>query len=255
MHTSIAIKSFLIIDGKKCLDDIFDIDVYIIANEVEFVQIELSTNPDFTNKSIYLNINKVDYSENLSNKDLLSYLTCQRVEENLNISNENAVYNVFITEKTPEIYMKFRLVYTNGTIKNLDKSNLGELYNLSIDNKTFDANSNYLYLTDDKLNYLECEPMGEYFVLKLNKNYLSTLYANSSVFKFDFLGDLQNLNLNANNNLKKFNFAYLDLNNKQDVKKLYVENEDGTYTYSYWDERTIPEKVEYENGKVIGFLG
>lgn len=256
LHTSIAVKSYLIIDGKKCLDDIFEIDVYIIANEVEFVQVELSTNPDFTNKSIYLNIDNVKYSNNLSSEELLSYLTCQRVEENLKLAGESAVYNLFITEKTPEIYMKFRLVYTNGTIQELNMTNMEELYNVYVDSDLMEKNSSHLYLTEDKKNYLECEPLGEYFVLKLNKYYLKSLINDTSTLSFSFLGELSDLSLNVTDYLKKFTIEYLDLTNINDIKKLYIENEDGTYSYSYWDNRTIPDNVVYdENGNVIEFLG
>lgn len=256
LHTSIAVKSYLMIDGQKCLDDIFEIDVYIIANEVEFVQIELSTNPDFTNKSVYLNIDNVKYSDNLSSDELLSYLTCQRVEENLSLAGESSVYNLFITDKTPEIYMKFRIVYTNGVIKELDKSNMGELYNVSIDNTVMSLDQTHVYLTNDKANYLECEPMGEYFVLKLNKDYLESRAQNLSILNFSFLGDLENLALNATAVLKRFTIEYIDLTDVDDIKKLYNQNEDGTYLYSYWDMRTIPDNVVYDdNGNVIEFLG
>jgi len=258
IHTSIAINSYFMVNGEKCLDDSFNIDIYIIANEIEFVQIEVSTNPDFTNNCVCLNIPNVDYSDNLTNEDLISYLTCQRVEENLSISGENAVYNIFITDKTPEIYMKFRLVYTNGTIKDLNMSNMGEVYDLTVDGNKFNSEESYLYLSDDKNNYLEAEPLGEYFVLKLNSEYMTSLENATTIFEFGLLGDLLDINLNSNaqKHLRTFNISYLDLNKISDAKKLYSLNDDGTYSFDYWDNRTISQNVVYDdNGKVIAFLG
>ena len=256
VHTSIAIKSYLMVDGEKCLDDIFTIDVYIIANEIEFIQIELSTNPDFTNKSIYLNIKNVKYTNDLTNEDLISYLTCHRVEEKLGLAGENAVYELFITNKTPEIYMKFRLVYTNGTLYDLNMSNLGEVYKFSVDGKEMNSNSSKLTLSLDNENYLEADPLGEYFVLKVNSNYMTELANDTLNINFSLLGDFIDLNLNADASLKSFKFVYLDMNNVDDVKKLYIENEDGSYSYSYWDKRTESDDVVYdENGNVTEFLG
>ncbi len=255
VNTSIAVKSFSVIDGKKYLEDIFEINVYIIANEVEFVQVELSTNPDFTNKSIYLNIDNVNYSDDLSSEDLLSYLTSQRVEENLALAGENEVYDVYITEKTPEIYMKFRLVYTNGTILELDQSNMNEYYTVFVEDRQMLNTNSHLYLSEDNQNYLECEPMGEYFILKLNTNYMSSRASGKITLRFEFLGEFQDLALNATENLKVFDFEYLDLSNEEDVKKLYKLNDDGSYTFDYWDKRTICDQVVYdENGNVVEFL-
>ncbi len=255
VHTSIAVKSYIMVDGKKCLNDIFEIDVYIIANEVEFAQIEVSTNPDFSNNCVYLNIDNVKYSDNLSSNELLSYLTCQRVEENLNLDGENAVFDLFITENVPEIYLKFRLVYTNGTILELNKKNMNELYTVSIDGLTMTGSEAILYLTPDQQNYLECEPMGEYFILKMTTDYLNLQAEKTSVLEFSFLGDLVDLELNANEALRKFNISYLDLTNIDDVKKMYQKNSDGTYKFAYWDKRTQPANVVYdENGNVVEFI-
>lgn len=254
-HTSIAVKSYYMLDGKKYLDDIFEIGVYIIANEIEFFQVELSTNPDFTDKIVCLNINDVKYSDNLSNDELISYLTSQRVEEKLNENGEKATYNIYITKKTSEIYMKFRLVYTNGTTLELNKSNLGEYYKFWIDNKQFATDSSRLNLTEDGINYIECEPKGEYFVLNITDDYVSSIGSRKSIIKFQLLGDFSGLSLNSNNNLKLFELKYLNLDNKIDAKKLYSQNADGSYSYSYWDKRTICDNVVYdENGNVVEFL-
>ncbi len=258
VHTSIGINSYMMIDGQKYLNKVFNVDVQIIANEVEFAQVEVSTSPEFSDNCVYLNIDNVKYSNNLSSSELKSYLTCQRVEENLKTDGESAVFDMFISNKTPQIYVKFRLVYTNGTVLDLNRSNLGSLYEFSFDGKKFDENQNYLYLTEDKNNYIECEPMGEYFVIKLSSDYVKSLANKASKLEFYFLGELEDLSLNKAENitLRTFNFNYLDIENASDMQKLYVQNQDGTYSYNYWDKRTIPDNVVYdENGNVVEFVG
>lgn len=255
IHTSIAVKSYYMLDGNKYLDDIFEVGVYIIANEIEFFQVELSTNPDFTDKTVFLNIDNVKYSDSLSNDDLISYLTSQRVEEKLVSSGEKATYNVYITEKTSKIYLKFRLVYTNGSILELNKSNFETCYKFSVDGKQFSMATGRLNLTSDETNYIECDPKGEYFVINITDEYVASFGNKKSKLKFELFGDYSALNLNSDANLKLFSFQYLNLENINDVKKLYTQNDDGSYSYSYWDKRTICDKVVYdENGNVVEFL-
>lgn len=242
-NTRIAIQSYYKADDGtiKMSNTPCYVDVKVIAYVPEFLQIELSTTPNFTNSCVFMDTEIIDEnlltSENVkSNQELFDkYSRYQKAEQYLSENDESAVYKTFFNEKVTKLYIRFRKVYTNGDIVYLNPSD--------IDKNPFEIN----FKTSDDSNKLVVASNEKFYTLSLDGSYFST--ENTT---FDMSLKLSDYDLNAT-----FKFEYASVESADNVLKYYdYDSELKIFKFKYWDPRCRFDNVELdEEGNVIGFYG
>lgn len=212
------------------------VNVHIIADTPEFLQIEMSATPDFEDSFIFMDTKDFsDASEDDILADIDEFLLYQKAEQYLSENGENSTYNMFLTDKVSEVYMKFRKVYTNGDIVYLNPLT-------EIEDNPFDIDC------DD--GYLTVSQNSEYYTLKINRDYFESgeIIARSFNIKLT-LNDFVNFYSNFKIEFKEFNANNLAL--------FYDYDKDtGVFTYKYWDTRTsYNNEICNTSGQIVGFGG
>lgn len=235
-HSVIFLQSYYYSDeGEVVLKDTYGVSVDIVLYEPEFLQIEISGSPNFDEKVVYTKTEKIDISslsdEAIKNDPsvLDKYLKTEKAENYLAANGEKSTNVAYFTDIVDTIYLRFRVVYTNGHIEYLK------------DNKNADISfSNHSLCTID--------PTGDYYALKLNSvNYFTSAEVEP------FTVTLEMKNFNFSNEEKIFSFEYKE-QIYSNVNKFYtLSTETGYYTYTYWDDRARFDNEIYENGKIVGF--
>ena len=247
INTSIILQSFTYgKDGEEIIQDNYIVNVYVVLEIPEFLQIEVSKSPDFEESYVYTNTHKDENfsytdEEILANPSLLEdYLSAEKAEKYLAEREENSTYNVYFTEKVSKLYIRFRMVYTNGKVEYLTNG----------ENATFKFNG----LDSD--NYCKLAPMDNYYILKLSAD-----DSNDNYYYTETLGEYNTYAVTVSLNDYifdpfTFNFEYIEQNTEEDtIAKLYKkDDETGIYTYKYWDERArFTNEICDENGNIVGF--
>ncbi len=230
IDTTITVQSYTISEsGKIKVLGSQNISIHIVAHTPEFLQLELSTTPDFEDKCVFVDTIKVDasdFDEDQIKNHLESYLDYKKTEQNLANAGEKAVYNTYFSQKVNKLYLRLRKVYTNGEVVVLTPNDAENPYILT-------ANSSNLKLSSN----------SSYYILTLSESDFA-----SGTFDID-------LKLNGENYLQHtFKFEYVKFD-KESITKLY-DYKDGVFTYKYWDERThFANEIFDSEGNIIGFVG
>ena len=235
MNETIVVQTYYYTaDGRIKISDNYYVNVRIVAYTPEFLQIELATTPDFTDGYVFMNTEKIDegsLTEDIIQNDteiLEKFLSYQKAESNLELTNENSVYNTYFTDKVSTIYLRFRKVYTNGDIVYLTPNDSENPFEISADEDNLKLSAN-----------------GTYYTLTVSSAYFDTHQT------FDITISLSDFDLS---HTFKFEFAEF---NSENLEKFYDYNEETKiYSYKYWDPRTrYSNEVYDELGNIIGFVG
>lgn len=230
VNTSIVVQSYYMSDNGeiKVLHD-YLINVRIIVYKAEFLQIELATTNNFEEKSIYLDTRGDIDPNDVPDADLEAYLANENAVNFLKQNGENPVYKVYFDDSVKQIYLKFRKVYTNGFIQELNK-NTSTSYLLNGSAKA--------YITDTEYDFA---------VLDLSRVDKSSLVSE--------LGSKLELTLSdSDGETLQHTFVFEYLNTKDNLNKFYTyEKESGTFAFNYWDHRMAYKNVITEKGKIVGF--
>lgn len=264
VDTTIVVQSFYKTDsGEEKLNKNFVVTVHIIADTPEYMQVLLATSPDFENGIVYTytpDLQHVDITKT-EDTDLIEQVLSNRKEiKYLGEGNETETYNVFYSEKVKTIYLRFRKVYTNGTIVYLNPETYeenpfvikryfeGETTGTELDvfgETEFNSNSRFRVATNKN-----------YYMLTLDEEFFET---NGKISLELILSDYYKLDS------KKFEFEYRTLFVYEDesveevqakVSDFYSYDEaTGFYTYKYWDRRTRFYGEIYDlEGNIIDFV-
>ena len=237
-------------NGDIVLENDYLVKLHIVLYIPEFLQVEISSTPDFDEKMVLLNVEKKDISS-LTNAEILEdpslldeYLATEKAEHYLAENGEKPTYNVFFTDRVERFYIRLRMVYTNGDIVYLNRGENGV-------NFTF-SNESLCSLV---------KPNNEYYVMNINYN---NYFKAEGVTSFDINISISGFAFEAKH--LKFSFYYKDTRDNPDVietgKKELVETfysydeATGIYTFNYWDNRARFVNELYDiDGNVIGFGG
>lgn len=209
-------------DGNVQVTGSYKVNVRVFAYTPEFLQIVLSTTPDFEDEIVFMD---TEYMADKSDEDILdnidNYVKFQKAERYLAENGETPVYHTYFTEKVSKLYIKFRMVYTNGIVEELGQDDFSRM--------VF-TNSSCLTLSPNK----------EYYVMNVSSS--------------DFVSGRFNieLSLKGYDLSHTFTFEYFSLS-EANWEKFYNKNPNtGIYTYKYWDERTRYDNEIYDrNGNII----
>ncbi len=221
--------------GEKVYGEPYKIHVHINLYIPEFLQIEVSSTPDFDEAIVFTNTQiDANFKDNYSNeyikdnpKVLTNYLSAEKAENYLSKNGEKATYNVFLTDRVKRIYLRPRMVYSNGDIVYLKN-----------------GDNSVINIADPSLCKLD--PSGDYFIMTLNT---TNYFTSSQIISFDIDVSLIGFTLNH-----KFKFVYKESSN-ENIRDFYKYDEaSGVYTYNYWDVRAeFTNELYDENGKITGF--
>ncbi len=233
--SAIILQSFYYADdGSIVIENNYEVKVHIVRYIPEFLQLEISSNPDFSEGIVYTDTTKKDIS-GLTSEDILNdpsildeYLSAEKAENYLALNGESATYKAYFTDNIEMLYVRARVVYTNGNI----------IYLKNGENATIKFNG--LSSSEDCI----LDPTQKFYMMNLNSDYFTSDgltfdisvsvddFAFSHVFKFEYRE-----RTNANKNV------------------FYVKNEEtGIWTFNYWDERAKFDNEIYDKeGNVIAF--
>lgn len=226
-NEQIVIQSYTYsVDGELKTNNPYIIDVRVIAYTPEFLQVEVATTPDFSEKVLFMDTLKPAIEFNESNiesniEEFYDFLEYQRAEKYLSTNAEKSTYNVYLTNKTSEIYLRFRMVYTNGDIVELKPNMQG-------------TGEDKVYKLSGDVSGLETSQNGEYYIIKNGVTQNITVTLNKFALS------------------NTFSFKQTDLS-QENVELFYTYNaETGFYTYTYWDSRTYYDiEICDKNGNII----
>ena len=212
----------------------YHIDVRVIADTPEFLQMVMSSTPDFDDSYVFMDT--LDFSratEEYIYNNIEDFLSYQKAEKYLALNNEKSTYTSFFTDKVSEVYIKFRKVYTNGDIVYL--------------NPMAEENGNPYTITCDS-DCLTLSQNKEYYTLKLTRSYYETLGSN------DFI-----LNVSVDDFIdfdSDFVFEFKEFS-AENIEDFYAYNGNTkTFTYTYWDERTrYNNEICDTRGNIVDFGG
>ncbi len=210
-------------DGDVQVTGSYKVNVRVFAYTPEFLQMVISTTPDFDEKVVFMD---TEYMADKSDDEILSnidgYVKYQKAERYLAENRERSTYKTYFTDKVSKLYVKFRMVYTNGKVEELRAKDFSTMNFTDNSCLTLSPNENYYIFNASKADFVE------------NK------------FSFELV--LKNYDLRHT-----FVVDYVDLNEPNlDIFYNYDENT-GVYTYKYWDERTRYDNEIYDMyGRIIG---
>ncbi|MBR3885913.1 MAG: hypothetical protein IKJ33_05610 [Clostridia bacterium] len=244
LDSTIILQSFYYTeDNEIVIENNYEVKVHIVRYIPEFLQIEVSSTPDFVEKTVYTNTIRTDIKtviteEMMTNPSLITEevekrldecLQAEKAENYLAVNGEKSTYKAFFTDNVEKVYVRVRMVYTNGDIVYLKHG----------------QNAQILFNGLENFEGCMLDPTGEYYIMTLNDtNYFTTdgkifsigVYVND----FDF------------NHTFKFEYRTQTNSNINDFYKLDAET--GVYTYSYWDERAkFANEIYNKEGKVVAF--
>lgn len=247
----VILQSFYHADnGEIVLENDYLVKLHIVLYIPEFLEIEVSSTPNFDEKIVFLNVKKTDISsitsaEILEDPSLLDeYLSTEKAENYLSANGEAPTYNVFFTDRVERLYIRIRMVYTNGDIVYLHRGENGVDFTFS--------NESLCSIV---------KPTKEYYVMNVNYN---NYFKADGVSSFDINLTIPEFAF-APEHLK-FSFYYKDTKDdgnvietgkRELVETFYLYDETtGIYTFNYWDDRARFANELYDaEGNVIGFGG
>lgn len=234
INTSVILQSYTYDkNGNEIIHGNYIVSVYVILRIPEYMQLEVSSNPDFSEKVVYTSSLTTEHSreEILANPLLLDeFLSAQKDVKYLSARGEKAAYEVFFTKKVTKLYLRFRFVYTNGDVEYITNGENGDI--------VFD---------DDARRVIS--PMDNYYILNLTTD---NYFVKSGNTYNDY-----NISVSLENYTFSFDFVFKYLEQTEDNARDYLYSYDadtGIYTYKYWDNRAkFTNEICDANGNVIGF--
>ncbi len=232
-NKSIIIQSYYYSEeGELKPSKKYPVDIRVIADTPEFLQIVMSSTPDFDDSFVFMDtmdFNRATESQIYANIE--NFLSYQKAEQYLELNGEKSTYATFFTDKVSEIYVKFRKVYTNGDIVYL--------------NPMSEANGNPYTITCD--GHLTLSQNKEYYTLKLDRDYFT------SKGSYEF-----NLNVSVDDFIdfsSDFVFEFKEFS-AENIEDFYAYNGNTkTFEYIYWDARTRYNNEITINGNIVDFGG
>ncbi len=234
-NKSITVQSYYYSEeGDLKPSKAYHVDVRVIADTPEFLQIVMSSTPDFDDSYVFMDT--LDFSratEEYIYNNIEDFLSYQKAEQYLALNEERSTYKTFFTNKVSEIYIKFRKVYTNGDIVYLNpmSEENGNPYTITCDNSCITLSQN-----------------KEYYTLKVTKDYYNAL--GSNIF---------NLNISVDDFIdfdSDFVFEFKEFT-AENVEDFYGYNGNTkTFEFTYWDDRTrYNNEICDANGNIVDFGG
>ncbi len=223
-------------NGQIKLENDYIVNIHIVLYIPEFLQIEVSSTPNFDEKTVFVNTKKIDISS-LTKEQILEtpslldeYLSAEKAENYIINNGENSTYSAFFTDRVERLYLRFRMVYTNGDI----------VYLKDGDNADFVFSNPALCVEG---------PTNDYYVLEINdENY----FINSGITSFDIILDVKEFEFAAADEIFKFVYKTSVSANVEDFYTQDIET--GFYTFVYWDERArFVNEIYDADGNIIGF--
>ena len=225
-NSTIILQSYYYTDeGKEVFEKSYTVDVRIVSYTPEFYQLEVSAYPDFREKVVYTDNEEVPVpSFATANQTTINkYLSAEKEKNYLAKNGETPTHKVYFTNQVEILYVRPRVVYTNGDVVYLKS---GENSTIAFSNSA----------------RTEQPQKSDYYILLVNKN---NYFTNSSVASF-------NITVKLDSSLQTKVFA-LEYDNE--VNSFYKKDEKtGIYSFNYWDDRArFVNEIYDELGNVIGF--
>ena len=153
----------------------------------------------------------------------------EKAENYLSANGESATYKAYFSNKLERLYIRVRMVYTNGDIVYLKHG----------DNATITFNG----LTYS--SHCVMDPTEDYYIMTLNAtNYFDL---DGKLFEIGVLVDDFSFS-------HTFKFEYVEKTNANISKYYDYDTETGIYTYKYWDVRAKFDNEIYDkDGNVVDF--
>ena len=243
LDSTIILQSFYYSEtGDIVIENNYEVKVHIVRYIPEFLQLEVSANPNFEEKIVFTNTVKKDIStviteEMMLNPELITEevekqlddcLMAEKAENYLSANGEKPTYKAFFTDKVEKLYARVRMVYTNGDIVYL-KNN--ENAHLTFDGAASSANC-------------VMDPTKDYYIMNLDSGY------------FDVDGKKFNIGISLIDFsfTHTFEFEYRTQTNANVLDFYELDAETGVYTFKYWDKRAkFGNEIYNKDGKVIAF--
>ena len=223
-------------DGQIKLENDYMVKIHVVLYIPEFLQIEVSSTPNFDEGTVFVNTEEIDISsiteqQILENPSLLDdYLSAEKAENYLANNNEKLTYNAYFTDRVERLYLRFRMVYTNGDIVYLKH---GENANFAFSNPGLCVEG----------------PTNDYYVLVLNED---NYFINPGIEKFEVTLDVFGFEFPVEE--EKFYFIYKTSSNANVDDFYTLDSETGIYTFTYWDERArFVNEIYDADGNIVGF--
>lgn len=244
IDSTIILQSFYYsADNEIVIENSYEVKVHVVRYIPEFLQVEISSTPDFEEKIVFTDTNtKINDISSIitdamkENPDLIteeieddidSCLAAEKAETYLLANGEKSTYKAFFTDRIERLYIRLRMVYTNGDIVYLEN---GE-------------NATVLINGVETSDLCKKDPTGDYFIMTLNdSNY------------FDVVGKKFVIDVSVDGFAKNHEFEF-EYKTQADVnREVFYELKDGIYTFTYWDERAkFDNEIYNKEGQVVGF--
>lgn len=206
-------------DGEKVSGKTYPVYVHIELYIPQFLQVEVSSTPNFKESVVYTHyekeedFNHTDAEIDANPKLLDEYLRAEKEENFLEKNEEYLTHNVFFTDRVKEVYLRFRMVYSNGDIVYLNS-----------DNSTIKMDETYCVLG----------PTKDYYIMTVSS--LTTFNVEVNLTKFSL----------------KNTFAFKYSNNYNDFYTLDKGTGYYTFTY-WDKRAKFLNAIPDENGNIVGF--
>lgn len=214
-------------NGDKMDGKTYKVDVHVVQYIPEFLQIEVSSSPNFGESVVYTHyVKNLGFKDDYTNQDIVDdpkllndYLRAEKEENFIAKNGEFVTHDLFLTNKVSRLYLKFRMVYSNG-----------DIYYLNSSNSTFGW-------TGD--GYCILGPSKDYYELTIDDSFFD------SQDSFDITLSLKNF---EESNTFSVYFS-------NDWRDFYEYDEDAkVYNFKYWDKRArFKNVITDEFGNVTGF--
>lgn len=232
--TQVIVQAFYENKGTVSVVDSYVVNVKIESNKPEFLQVELSSSPNFDENVFFVDAqNMADVEEEQILQKFDQYVKYQKTETYLHEKGETPIYNAYFTDQVDRVYLRFRTVYTNGQVASL----------LLGDELTCNNGNEYLKPTYFKDSYYLELKKGQGFdgsnTFRLSMNLTKDGVTLSHTFEFKYY------ELNQN---------FINTNSEDDFWNFYSYDVDtNTYEYIYWDIRAKSKNAITKDGKICGF--
>lgn len=213
--------------------------VNIVANKPQYLQIELGSTNNFLEKAVYMDTNNDIDGETATGEELEEYLANITAVNYLKNNEEGVeykpVYHVYFNKAVNHFYLKFRAVYTNGHVQELNPLTESEL--------SFTLTHKSEHIIDNDLKHQD------------GSNYYEVTFETSPDFESGGTYTIT-LTLEDGSNMS-FDFIFIYQEIKNDPTSFYsFDPESRTFEYTYWDSRMrLKNVVTNEEGKITKLVG